>query len=70
MIDRVSGMISAAPSPCTVRAKISISMLRDNAPSSDAPVKTTNPNMNQRFRPKRSPSPPAVICNAAKTSVF
>ena len=60
---------SAAPSPCTARAAISMAMLVDRPQSTDAAVKTTNPVHSIRLAPNRSPSAPAVRISAASTRV-
>ena len=43
IVDSVCGVSSAAPTPCTTRAAMSISMLPDSPHHSDAAVKTANP---------------------------
>ena len=60
MIDNVAGFISAAPTPCTVRAAI-----REAAPPAsphqrEAPVKMTSPAMKMLRRPSMSASLPPL----------
>ena len=65
-----SGIMKAAPNPCAHLAIISHSVFWTNAAIPDVAVKITMPIMKNRFRPNRSPNPPAVICNDANTSVY
>jgi len=66
----VSGIITAAPTPCTARAAISEPMPGAIAAAADAPVKTVSPAMNSRLRPNRSPSAAPNISRQAKVSVY
>ena len=58
MIDSAAGEISAAPSPCSARAPMSMPELEARPSSSDAPVKITSPIRKIRLRPSRSPARP------------
>ena len=64
-----SGMIAAAPSPCTARAVISASLLVLSALAMLARVKTVRPAIITRRRPHRSPSVAAGSMNVANASV-
>ena len=60
MIDSVAGFISAAPTPCTVRAAMSELAPPARPHHSEAPVKTTRPAMKIARRPSMSASFPPV----------
>ena len=64
-----SGMIMAAPAPCTVRATTSAPTDGARAQAADAAAKRTSPAANIRRRPSRSPSAAPVISRTAKLSV-
>jgi hypothetical protein len=64
-----SGMIAAAPRPCTARAAISASALVLSAAAIEASVKSTTPPSITRRRPSRSPSVAAGSMNVAKVRV-
>ena len=66
---RDSGMIAAAPAPCTARAAMSISALVARADAMEASANTTMPATNTRRRPHRSPRVAAAIIRVAKLSV-
>ena len=68
MIESVAGFISAAPTPCTTRAPISISGPPASPHASDAAVNTARPATNISRRPSRSASLPPVSMNAANVS--
>ena len=59
----------AAPTPCTARAELSITMSDAAAQTSDVTVKMERPMVNRRRRPNRSASEPAVNTTAARASV-
>ena len=61
-----SGMISAAPAPCTARAAISEPASGATAHPTEAAANRPRPPANRRRRPKRSPSAAAVIISTAK----
>ena len=63
---RVSGMTIAAPAPCTARAPTSAPALEESAAAADATVNTSNPMLNIRRLPKRSPSAAPVRRRHAK----
>ena len=65
MIERVSGFISAAPTPCSARKATRYSMLGARAQAADMAVKISSPTRKSFLRPKRSPSfPPSMISTA------
>ncbi len=69
MIERVPGIISAAPTPCATRL-----ITRSVAPAASPAVaeeraKMTTPIMKIRRRPKMSPSRPPVASSTAKERV-
>ena len=64
-MESVDGEVIAAPRPCTARAAISISMLRDAPASAEPATNTLTPAIKMRFRPTWSPMRPQVIMNAA-----
>jgi hypothetical protein len=67
-IDRVDGMMNAAPTPITARqAMICVVSVACDA-SRLATKNVTSPNCSAPFRPNRSPSAPLVKSNPAKTS--
>ena len=68
MIESVAGSISAAPTPCAVRAPISVSPEVARPQMSDESVKTTRPIRKTRLRPKKSASFPPVSMSTAKVS--
>ena len=67
MIDRVAGMMNAAPTPITARAAISCVGSSAKLATSAAPPNTTRPNCSAPLRPKRSPRAPAGSSMPAKT---
>jgi hypothetical protein len=67
-IERVAGMMPAAPTPIRARAAISSLALPDIAAHSDPAPKTSRPSMRKRRRPKRSPRVPPTRSSPAKTS--
>jgi len=64
-----SGIMAAAPSPCTARATMRDSELVDSAAAIEAAPKTRSPAIIVRRRPHRSPTVAAVSMTAAKVSV-
>ena len=68
MIESVAGFISAAPTPCTVRAAISEVAPAASPHHSDEPVKMTRPVMKIARRPSRSASFPPVSSRTPKVS--
>jgi len=63
-IVRLSGVMTAAPSPCTARAVISSPTSGASAQAADAAVNTARPAVYTRRRPSRSPSAAAVMMPA------
>ena len=63
--DSVCGVSRAAPTPCTTRAAISISMLSASPHHSDAAVNTVRPTRYRFFGPYRSPRRPASSSGTA-----
>jgi hypothetical protein len=63
---RPSGMTSAAPTPWTARAAISVPTSGASAAAPDAAAKSASPIAYKRRRPKRSPSAAAVISSTPK----
>jgi hypothetical protein len=61
-----SGMMIAAPSPCTPRQAISTPALGASAHAAEASVNTSRPVTYTRRRPSRSPSAAAVMMPAPK----
>lgn len=51
IVDRVCGVSSAAPKPCTTRAVMSMPMLPDNPHHSEATVNNANPARYRFFGP-------------------
>ena len=70
MIERVAGKIKAAPRPWIARKAISVSAFgaREAAPA--APPKMTTPMLNQRRRPKRSPTVPPTSKSPANIRIY
>ena len=68
MIDSVAGFISAAPTPCTLRAAISEPALPARPHHREAAVKITSPAMKMRRRPSRSASLPPLRSRTPKVS--
>jgi hypothetical protein len=66
MMERVAGMISAAPTPMPTRAAMSASIDVDSAATTEVPPNTTSPSVSMRRRPKRSPRPPASSSSPPK----
>ena len=66
---RLSGMTSAAPRPCTLRAAIRRPLEVARAAPSEPAVKIARPSAKTRRRPKRSPSEAPVSRSAANVSV-
>ena len=67
MIDKVDGMISAAPTPMLARAAISIATEPEKAAHVEPPAKASRPARKVRFRPTRSARLPAASSSPAKT---
>jgi len=65
-IVRLSGVMMAAPRPCTVRAPMRKPEEGARAHAADAAVKIANPMRYTRRRPKWSPRAAAVMMPAAK----
>jgi hypothetical protein len=68
MIESVAGFMSAAPTPCTVRAAISELAPPARPHQSDAPVKMTRPAMKMARRPSRSASLPPLRSSTPNVS--
>jgi hypothetical protein len=68
MIERVAGLINAAPTPWTMRAPIGIPASGARAQASEEPPKITSPITSMRRRPSRSPSLPPVSRREANVS--
>ena len=68
MMDRVAGMMSAAPTPIAARIAISWLALSATRTARLAVPKIASPARRARFLPKRSPSVPMVRSRPAKTS--
>jgi len=64
-----SGMIIAAPAPCTARAAISAPTPGASAHAADAAANTPRPTAKTRRQPRRSPTAAAVISRTANVSV-
>ena len=60
--------IIAPPTPCTARARLSISGVVEKPHTAEERVKTTRPVANSSRRPNRSASAPAVSRKAASVS--
>jgi hypothetical protein len=69
MIERVPGIMNAAPIPWTARPAISQPCVGAKPIVALETAKTTTPNRNMRRRPKMSPSRPPVTSSTAKVSV-
>lgn len=67
MIDRVDGIIIAAPTPIPARAAMSIPVEPEYAAHADVPPNTARPVTNTRRRPNRSALLPATSISPAKT---
>ena len=67
MIERVAGIIIAAPAPITARAAINCPVVSAYAVASDATPNTTSPAWSIRARPKRSPRAPMISNRPPKT---
>ena len=68
MIDRVAGMMNAAPIPMNARDTTSCVTPSESAALVDANANSTSPIINAPLRPKRSPRLPAVRSRPANTS--
>jgi len=68
MIDKVDGIISAAPTPMLARAAISTPTEPEKADHAEPPANATRPARNVRLRPTRSARLPATSNSPAKTS--
>ncbi len=66
---RVSGIITAAPTPWTARAAISSPMPGERAAAAEPAVKTARPTRKILRRPKRSPRAAPNISSTAKLRV-
>ncbi len=66
---RLSGVISAPPTPWMARARMSSLDVEERAAYADPAVNRTMPMMNMRLRPNRSPSAAPVSSSTAKVSV-
>ena len=69
-IDRVAGMMNAAPKPCTARMAITCSGVDACEQANDPTPKITRPMTRTGFRPRRSPVLPAISRKPAKTIVY
>ena len=69
MIDRVAGIMKAAPIPCAARPATSQASLCESPMKALERPKTMTPKRNIRRRPKMSPSRPPVTSRTAKLSV-
>ena len=69
MIDRVAGIMKAAPAPWTARPATSRPWSGARPIAALDSANTTTPNRNIRRRPKMSPSRPPVTSRTAKVSV-
>ena len=69
MIERVPGIMNAAPIPWIERAATSQPSPGARPIVPEASAKTTTPSRNMRRRPKMSPRRPAVTSSTAKVSV-
>ena len=70
MIERVAGIMNAAPIPWIAREATSAPSLGARPMVAEASAKTTTPNRNILRRPKMSPSRPPVTSSTAKVSVY
>jgi hypothetical protein len=69
MIERVPGIMNAAPMPWTARLATSQPCVGARPMVALETENTTTPNRNMRRRPKTSPSRPPVTSRTAKASV-
>ena len=69
MIERVPGIMNAAPTPWTARLATSQPWVGARPIVALETANTTTPNRNMRRRPKMSPSRPPVTSSTAKVSV-
>ena len=69
MIERVPGIMNAAPTPWATRLMTSERVSGAKPAVAEESVKTMTPIMNMRRRPKMSPSRPPVASRTAKESV-
>jgi hypothetical protein len=69
MIERVPGIMNAAPMPWTARLATSQPWVGARAIVALEIANTTTPNRNMRRRPKMSPSRPPVTSMTANVSV-
>ena len=69
MIESVPGIISAAPTPCTMRLTTRTVWSGAKPAVAEDAAKMTTPMRNIRRRPKMSPSRPPVASSTAKESV-
>ena len=70
MIERVAGIMNAAPTPCAARPATSHASVCENAMNRLEAPKTATPTRNQRRRPKTSPIRPPVTSRTANVSVY
>ena len=70
MIESVAGMISAAPTPISVRIAMSWFGSLAWLAASAAPPKITRPTTNAPLRPNRSPSAPPGSSRPANTKAY
>ena len=66
--ERVLGIMTAAPTPCTARAAIRMPILGARAQASELSVNRARPPMKALRRPNRSPSVPPVRSRLASSS--
>jgi len=66
-MDKVAGMMQAAPNPMTARAAISWFTVAEKAEAADPAAKMTSPVQNTRLRPTRSPTLPITRRKPPKT---
>jgi hypothetical protein len=67
MIERVAGMMHAAPTPMIARAEIKVVTEPEKAEYAEPAAKIIKPAKRTRLRPKRSPTLPATRRSPAKT---
>ena len=70
IVERVCGVNSAPPRPCTIRKMIICVGFCANPQAADAAVKTTRPARKSCLGPYRSPRRPAVISSTAYTRMY
>ena len=70
MIDRVAGIMKAAPIPWTARNATRVVSVGANPIAALETPNTTTPNRNMRRRPKMSPRRPPVTISTANVSVY